>query len=151
MESVENLLIDDDIGRAKTSHEKPREVPVDDEDAHFAGIDDDFEIPCTANTNDPFFSQNGGQFMPATLTQNPDMDMLADEPPNFDPHGMERFDGSNLIEAPLQVNVLNIEYAKTSKNIDVRRLKQVIWQLVCDSSSDQDKVNFCAFIGSSIP
>ncbi len=49
-------------------------------------------------------------------------------------HLEQRFDGSNLIEAPMQVNVLNIEYAKTSKNIDVRRLKQVIWQLLCESS-----------------
>ena len=143
IESVENLLIDEDIGRAKTSHEKPRELPADDEEGHFGGIDDDFEIPCTAATNDPFFSQNGGQFIPATLTQNPnEMDMIA-ENPVYDMNGMERFDGSNLIEAPLQVNVLNIEYAKTSKNIDVRRLKQVIWQLLCDTNNqqnEQDKV-----------
>ena len=39
------------------------------------------------------------------------------------------------IQAPLQVNALNIEYAKTSKNIDVRRLKQVIWSLLCNDSN----------------
>lgn len=52
---------------------------------------------------------------------------------NIDMMMQQRFDGTNLIDAPMQVNVLNIEYAKTSKNIDVRRLKQVIWQLLCES------------------
>ena len=119
-------------------------------------MDDDFEIPSTANTNDPFFSQNGGIFMPITQTQDgePHMtnnDMNHQHPSDFDmvlnsganminPMDMQRFDGSNLIEAPLQVNVLNIEYAKTSKNIDVRRLKQVIWQLLCESHLEEDKV-----------
>jgi hypothetical protein len=175
VESVENLLIDDaDLDRglggvgggargnsAKDElHEQPRDTAIDDEDPHFGmGGGDDFEMPCgTANTNEPFYSQNGGhQFIPATLTQdgggNHDIDMNTDYPNgNLDSMQQQRFDGSNLIEAPMQVNVLNIEYAKTSKNIDVRRLKQVIWQLVCESNEaasvgrgdeleNEDKVN----------
>ena len=176
VESVENLLIDDaDLdrgglvgvgGRNKDEllHEQPRDTAIDDEDPHFGmgggggGGCDDFEMPCgTANTNEPFYSQNGGQFLPATLTQDNhnhnhhDIDMNMDGFAANGGHLEQRFDGSNLIEAPMQVNVLNIEYAKTSKNIDVRRLKQVIWQLLCESSEtattatatwfDEDKVN----------
>jgi condensin complex subunit 2 len=135
IDSIENLLIDEEIGRPRVHQ---NDQPTDDE-AHF-GMDD-YEIPFTAATNEPFFSQNGGEFMPATLTQaggDPihDQDMLHN--PMSD---LERFDGTNLIDAPLQVNVLNIEYAKTSKNIDVRKLKQVIWQLLLDSQRNLSNVD----------
>jgi hypothetical protein len=142
VDSVENLLIGDEIGAgAKHGLERQREqMANDDDDPHLGGIDDDFEIPCTAQTNDPFFSQHGGEFMQSQqvegMMHNPG-DMLMEQPPDD-----MRFDGNNLIEAPLQVNVLNIEYAKTSKNIDVRRLKQVIWSLLCE---EQDKVTEIIF------
>jgi hypothetical protein len=37
----------------------------------------------------------------------------------------------SLIEAPHQVNAVNIEYSKRAKNIDVRRLKLIMWDLLC--------------------
>ena len=106
-------------------------------------MDDDFEIPCTAQTNGPFFSQHGGEFIQSQNVENPcminpdDMEMINQGETGL-PNDMSRFDGENLIQVPLQVNALNIDYAKTSKNIDVRRLKQVIWSLLCNIS---DKVN----------
>ena len=128
-------------------HEQPRDAAIDYEDHHNDMGVDDFD-PCgTANTNEPFYSQHGGEFIPATLTQNNEMNHDMNNE-NIDMLMQQRFDGSNLIDAPMQVNVLNIEYAKTSKNIDVRRLKQVIWQLLCESnknesnhSLEEEKVN----------
>lgn len=104
----------------------------EDDDGHLGGIDDDFDIPCTAGTNEPFFTQNGGEFV-----QSQQIDMMANGNDMFG--SLQRFDGDNLIEAPLQVNAINIEYAKTSKNIDVRRLKQVIWSLL---NTENDKVTY---------
>lgn len=107
----------------------------DDDDDRMNGIGDDFHIPCTAQTSEPFFTQGTNQM---DMDQNHSM---LDGAENMEPMmnmNVSRFDGDNLIQAPMQVNALNIDYAKHSKNIDVRRLKQVIWSLLCD---DQDKVN----------
>jgi hypothetical protein len=48
------------------------------------------------------------------------------------------FEGDNLVQAPLQVNPLNIEYARHSKHVDIRELKKVMWNLIC-SGDDQVK------------
>lgn len=146
IECVDNLLINDDeiVGLDKENQRRHlaqqntninnNEMNIDDDDdGHLGGIDDNFEIPCTVQTNQPFFSQNGGEFEFQSQQQN-DM-MLMPPPPPIDEMNLTRFDGDNLIQAPLQVNALNIEYAKTSKNIDVRRLKQVIWSLLCNDSN----------------
>jgi hypothetical protein len=128
---------------AANGGKKPTEEPNEDGRVHFQngfedddngipmGGDDDFDIHLggTAATIGPFFSQNGGEF---ALSQQITA-MMGSEMPNA------RFDGDNLVEAPMQVNAINIEYAKTSKNIDVRRLKQVIWSLI---SVNDDKVFF---------
>lgn len=139
IESVDNLLInDDDIGLSNENQRK--KAPLDDDDdGHLGGMDDNFEIPCTAQSNEPFYTQNGGEFAIQTQFGNEhhnDIDnMLMPPPQSGDMNDMTRFDGDNLIQAPLQVNALNIEYAKTSKNIDVRRLKQVIWSLLCNNNN----------------
>ena len=83
-------------------------------------MDDHFDIPCTAQTNAPFYSQNGGEF--EIQSQFPNDNLIMPPPPNLD---MSRFDGENLIQAPLQVNALNIEYAK---------LKQIIWNLLNENN-----------------
>lgn len=107
----------------------------DDDEPAIGGIDDDFVIPNTANTAAPFFSQNGGEFAPGTGDDAMPMPMNASMINTAD---MQPFDGDNLIEAPIQINAINLEYAKTAKNIDVRRLKQIIWTLLCQE--DEDKV-----------
>ncbi len=144
MDSIENLLNTDDVLSTNNKNkgderQLARGFGDDDDDAHLGGIDDDFEIPCTAQTNAPFFSQHGGEFV--LQSQNVDTHVPADmelmQQDELGINDISRFDGDNLIQAPLQVNALNIEYAKTSKNIDVRRLKQVIWSLL---SNNSDKV-----------
>lgn len=141
IDPVENLLIGDENDAHKRRGHAV-ENRVDDDEPILGGIDDDFEIPCTAQTAAPFFSQNGNEYMPTQQT-----DLLKEheggESLTGMMHGdnltaeMQQFDADNLVEAPLQVNAINIEYAKTSKNIDVRRLKQVIWALLRE---DNDKV-----------
>jgi hypothetical protein len=150
------LLINDDniVSLSNESHRnnKNRETRCDDDDddGHLGGIDDNFEIPCTAQTNEPFYSENGGEFAIQTqFNANSDgftdIDNILMPPPatNGDLMNLSRFDGENLIQAPLQVNALNIEYAKTSKNIDVRRLKQIIWTLI---SNNENKVKLIIYL-----
>ena len=74
------------------------------------------------------------------MNQLGDMDLM--QQGDLDQMGLNasRFDGENMIQAPMQVNAMNIEYAKTAKNIDVRRLKQVIWSLLCNLNVDKVKV-----------
>jgi len=126
---------DDDIvglpnERNRHKPKEPENINFDDDDdGHLGGMDDNFEIASTAQTNAPFYSQNGGEFEIQSQFPN-DLDNLMMPPqPSIDALNM-RFDGENLIQAPVQVNALNIEYAKTSKNIDVRKLKQIIWSLL---------------------
>lgn len=130
-DQVENLLGNDDVEIGKALPKS-----VDDDDGHLGGMDDDFEMPCTAQTNEPFFTQNGHEF---AQTQN--FNEIGFQPQEL--ANLPVFEADNLIEAPLQVNALNIEYAKTSKNIDVRRLKQVIWSLLMET----DKVRLWFFLG----
>ncbi|RNA45055.1 Condensin complex subunit 2 [Brachionus plicatilis] len=141
----ENLLGNDEIEIEKTLANRV-ENGVDDDDGHLGGMDDDFEMPCTAQTNEPFFTQNGHEF---AQTQNfNQMDIQPQEMST-----LPAFDAQNLVQAPLQVNSLNIEYAKTSKNIDVRRLKQVVWSLLLETDKqentnqsqcgDKTRENFC--------
>ena len=137
---VENLL-DNEEGfgarRASADQSINNGNNFDDDDGHLGGLDDDFgmdEIAGTDQVNN-FFTQGGGEYG-------------ASQPVDIMEHGHEevgqlntsRFDGENLIQAPVQVNALNIEYAKTSKNIDARRLKQVIWGLLTNNDTS-DKVN----------
>lgn len=111
----------------------------DDNDNDDNDIGNEFEIPGTAQTNEPFFCENGAEYM-----QSQQVDIHMDEMPGGDLNGSQ-FDGDNLIEAPLQVNALRIEYAKTSKTIDVRKLKTVIWGLLCNNDgSDKENVNISA-------
>jgi len=146
IDSIENLLNSDDgIGLIKmNSRENLRDEDYD--GLHLGAIDDEFEIPCTAQTNGPFFSQHGGEFIQSQNVENPclinpnNMEMINEEETGLH-NDMPRFEGENLIQVPLQVNALNIEYAKTSKNIDVRRLKQVIWSLLCNTSDKQENLN----------
>ena len=135
IESVENLLMNEEEESNKKAEDR---VSIgdrrDDYDDNDHGPADDFEIPCTAQTNEPFLTQNGAEFTQTQKIDHPvgDLPIL-----HSDINEMGHFDGDNLVEAPLQVNVLNIQYAKTSKNIDVRRLKQTIWGLI---NNQPDKV-----------
>lgn len=136
IDQVENLLVNEEIELHKGRGNAKRENGMDDDDGHLGGMDDDFEMPCSAQTNEPFFTQNGHEF--AQSQQTDGINVGNDLMHLPDSYGeLQRLDGENLIQAPLQVNALNIEYAKTSKNIDVRKLKQVIWSLLC---ATDDKV-----------
>jgi condensin complex subunit 2 len=131
-----NLLIDDEQNR------RPIENHNNDDDDDIAV--GDFEIPCTAQSVEPFYTQNGGEFV---QTQGTDLNGMLGFGDNGDIMGTEgmingdmeqmKFEGDFLVQAPMQVNALNIEYARTSKSIDVRRLKYIIWNLLC---SDNEKV-----------
>jgi hypothetical protein len=145
VDPIENLLLNED--RMQPNGHRPGANNDDDDEGHMGGLDDDFGIPFTAQTNAPFVSQNGGEYAQSQQMETldgvgaggggggGDEDMVME---NFTGHAvLNRFDGDNLVEAPLQVNALNIDYAKTSKNIDVRKLKHVIWKLLCENN---DKV-----------
>lgn len=118
------------------------------DDGPMADDDDGFDIPCTAGTDgdqNQFFTEGGNQFDPMSqhqMSADPNSDMMAHSLNALQP----RFDGENLIEAPMQVNAINIDYAKTSKNIDVRRLKNVIWSLL---NPDSDKENVDSSMNTS--
>ena len=90
------------------------------------GIDANFDIPGTIAPTQDFYTQNGGGFE----TQMPGSQFSANM----------MLDGDNLIEAPEQVNALSIEYAKKAKNIDAKKLKLAIWELVCVNSNDKVSV-----------
>lgn len=141
---VENLLnVEEGFGAHKHHQDMSHARGIDDDD--IGGIDGDFEIPGTAQTNEPFFTQDGGQFTQSDrLEMNPmghDLELMHQEDIG-DLANTSRFDGENLVQAPMQVNALNIEYAKTAKNIDVRRLKQVIWNLLCNNENmDKENIN----------
>lgn len=115
---------------------------IDDDEPAIGGVDDDFVIPNTAETAQPFFSQNGGEYAPTNdIGGGGDAPMLVNT--SLNTADMQPFDGDNLIEAPVQINAINLEYAKTAKNIDVRRLKQIIWALLNDETNNgqlDDKV-----------
>jgi hypothetical protein len=153
---VDNLLVGDDAIDLHKGSAVPvaRRDPMHggDDDDNLGGIGDDFEIPCTAQTNEPFFTQVGTEYGSQQVHDGMMMmmddggPMLMPQPEmNDDELNKLRFDGDNLIAAPMQVNALNIEYAKYAKHIDVRRLKQLIWNLLCNEASDNDKVSYCGF------
>lgn len=108
-----------------------------DHDEDLAGIENNFNIPTTAQTSEPFFTQNANEFnnfQHIYIQNDKELTPQSENIPNFD--------SENLIQAPLQVNTQNIDYAKTSKNIDVRRLKQVIWRILRNSGDHtNNKVN----------
>lgn len=141
-ELIENLLNNDEaIGMHKhnnNDHNTSNGRGLDMDDDDIGGMDGVFEIPCTAATCEPFFTQGDGDGdgFPSTQVDN-QIEMM----PQGDMQNISAFDGGNLIQAPLQVNALNIEYAKTSKNIDVRRLKQVIWNLLSNKDVDKENIN----------
>lgn len=146
-ELVENLLnTDEGFGAHRRTPDQNVSNARGMDDDDIGGINDDFEIPGTAQTEEPFFTQNGGQFtqgdgIEMNPMMGPDLEMMHQEDIG-DLANTSRFDGENLVQAPMQVNALNIEYAKTSKNIDVRRLKQVIWSLLSNNESvDKENIN----------
>eukprot|EP00106_Octopus_bimaculoides_P000714 XP_014768156.1 PREDICTED: condensin complex subunit 2-like [Octopus bimaculoides] len=57
---------------------------------------------------------------------------------------LSTLDGDGLIAQPHKVAKININYAKTAKKIDVRRLKESMWKLL--SSTSENKVRFLFFI-----
>ena len=134
IESIENLLINEEEESKKKGEDRvsigERRDGYDDNDHGLAG---DFEIPCSAQTNEPFMTENCAEFTQSQKIDHPIGDL---QEPHSDISEIVYFDGENLVEAPLQVNVLNIQYAKTSKSIDVRRLKQTIWKLI-DTNVDK--------------
>lgn len=133
----ENLLMKDDEKRSNGNkntneldeNENGRDNFLNDDDGHIGGIDDDFEIAGATNQNNQFFSTQGGEYI-----QSQQIELMGNN--NY---GL--FDGDNLIEAPMQVNAINIDYAKTSKNIDVRRLKNVIWSLLSNKNDKQENID----------
>lgn len=144
-QQVENLLIGNneeglEAHQAVANKENIRH-DEDDYEPAIGGIDDDFVIPNTAQTNgEPvFFSQNGGEFNPTNGMDGVGGAGVGDNMSMLNMGEMQPFDDNNLVEAPVQINAINLEYAKTAKNIDVRRLKQIIWSMLCDET--EDKVN----------
>lgn len=154
-QQIENLLVGNEEAAAG-ARERGRGADNNDDDDEPAigGIDhDDFVIPGTAQTAQPFLSQGGGEFGPTNddagavaAETNGDEHAHDDDPQPMDAaaaadDAFGAFDGHNLIEAPVQINAINLEYAKTAKNIDVRRLKHIIWTLLCEESAELEKVS----------
>lgn len=141
-ELIENLLNNDEAMGAHNRHDSPRGNDIDDDD--IGGLNDDFEIEGNAATQNAFFTQGGNEFNLQSQQVNIDplgeMELMQQGDLDHMALNTSRFDGENMIQAPQQVNALNIEYAKTAKNIDVRRLKQVIWSLLCNQNVDKVKV-----------
>lgn len=89
--------------------------------------DDNFDIPPTADIqNNDFFTQGGGEFN------------LATQQDNFQANTQnQNIDEDYLIQAPEQVNAIHLEYAKTAKFIDAKKLKSALWSLICRHSSNK--------------
>lgn len=143
-ELIENLLNNDEAMGAHNRHDSPRGNDMDDGD--IGGLNEDFEIEGNVETQEPFFTQGGNEFNLQSQQVNMDplgeMELMQQGDLDHMALNTSRFDGENMIQAPQQVNALNIEYAKTAKNIDVRRLKQVIWGLLCNQNVDKVRVNY---------
>jgi hypothetical protein len=102
------------------------------------GEGDSFALPATQQlVTQEFFSQGGAEFEMCTQMPHAELGSVAEAP--------EMLDGEFLVKAPEQVNALNIEYAKTAKYIDAKRLKHVLWSLIC-KLSNSDKVMHFIFI-----
>jgi hypothetical protein len=118
-----NLLIEKEEDPASQ-----RTIQGVDDERRMSGFEDEFDIPLTSHTFAPFVSQNGGEY---EQSQQVIEEMLVSRNLRGE---TARFSGENLVAAPLQVNPLDIEYAKTSKNINTKKLKQVIWEQLCEIS-----------------
>uniref|UniRef100_A0A8C8RKE6 Condensin complex subunit 2 n=1 Tax=Pelusios castaneus TaxID=367368 RepID=A0A8C8RKE6_9SAUR len=83
--------------------------------------------------NDPLdFMGQGGTF---DLTAHPEggLDQYG-EPNNITTYGE-----SNLVAEPQKVNKIEIHYAKTAKKMDMKRLKQTMWDLLTDGQKKEVK------------
>ena len=47
------------------------------------------------------------------------------------------FAGDNLVAQPNKVRVLDINYAKAAKRIDVKKLKSAMWRLLCEAKPEE--------------
>ncbi|KAL7839262.1 hypothetical protein SRHO_G00259200 [Serrasalmus rhombeus] len=61
----------------------------------------------------------------------PDGDRL--NPSTFDPEGVSTYGEDCLVPEPHKVNIIEINYAKTAKKMDMKRLKNSMWSLLTDS------------------
>uniref|UniRef100_A0A6J0SLG3 Condensin complex subunit 2 n=1 Tax=Pogona vitticeps TaxID=103695 RepID=A0A6J0SLG3_9SAUR len=89
--------------------------------------------------DDPLgFVGQGGMF---EMTANPAG--AADEEAGHEGGGIElnitTYGESNLVAEPQKVNKIDIQYAKTAKKMDMKRLKQTMWVLLTDGPKTQTK------------
>lgn len=113
-----------------------------DDDDPMGPLGTNFDIPNTIAPTQEFLTQNGHEFNFETQMPNA---LMNEDPMSNNLNGLNGghpivLDGDYLIKAPEQVNALNIEYSKTAKNIDAKKLKHTIWSLICTNSSVNDKV-----------
>uniref|UniRef100_A0A8D0GHL1 Condensin complex subunit 2 n=1 Tax=Sphenodon punctatus TaxID=8508 RepID=A0A8D0GHL1_SPHPU len=92
--------------------------------SNFCPADDDNDDPVN-------FMGQGGVF---ELTANPTVGIGQDAELNGGINGLDitTYGESNLVAEPQKVNKIEIQYAKTAKKMDMKRLKQTMWGLLTD-------------------
>ncbi|XP_044273327.1 condensin complex subunit 2 [Varanus komodoensis] len=78
------------------------------------------------------FVGQGGMF---EMTANPARGAASDE--GLHGRNVSTYSESNLVAEPQRVNKIDIQYAKTAKAMDMRRLKQAMWCLLTDAPKNQ--------------
>ncbi|XP_017270036.1 condensin complex subunit 2 isoform X2 [Kryptolebias marmoratus] len=61
-------------------------------------------------------------------------------PPSQDLEGVSTYGEDNLVPEPHRVNIIEINYAKTAKKMDMKRLKNSMWTLLTESSEKTAQV-----------
>ena len=51
--------------------------------------------------------------------------------------------GDKLVDQPNKVKQIDINYARTAKKMDVKKLKSSMWKLLVQPEKDTDKVKRC--------
>uniref|UniRef100_A0A669DU18 Condensin complex subunit 2 n=1 Tax=Oreochromis niloticus TaxID=8128 RepID=A0A669DU18_ORENI len=63
-------------------------------------------------------------------------------PPSQDLEGVSTYGEEDLVPEPHRVNKIEINYAKTAKKMDMKRLKNSMWTLLTDSPEKPTEVNY---------
>jgi hypothetical protein len=132
-DEIENLLFEPTQKTSIQSKKKAEHVEK------YDAFDCNHELPFQTQTNEPQIIQIAYEF-DNQAEQNENLMSDNDTSKIYEETQIESnliFNEENLLPAPVQVKSLEIQYAKYAKNINVRHLKQVIWNLLLETQDDE--------------
>ncbi|XP_037022218.2 condensin complex subunit 2 isoform X1 [Artibeus jamaicensis] len=96
-------------------------------------VDSDYE-----ESGDLFDGPFGTSDLSAYPCHSPKTTQENDDSPDTRGSDITQYGESNLVAEPKKVNKIEIHYAKTAKKMDMKKLKQSMWSLLTDSSTQVD-------------